>query len=65
MSDKLECPNTLCKKKSERDDFKFEWHKNGRVGVCPECGKKCYLNSPARGIIKDDRGVARKRFRNS
>lgn len=64
MSDKLECPN--CKKKSERDEYKFEYYRLGRVGKCKHCGKKAYVSTPARGILKDSKtGVARKRFPNA
>ena len=64
MSDKKQpCPN--CKKKIAEIDCNFEWHKKGRKGKCPKCGKSLILTTAARGIVKDKNGVAHKRFRNS
>ena len=63
MSDKKECPT--CKKSSPIEDFNLEYHKLGRCGKCPKCGKKVFLSREARSIVKDPiTGVARKRFRN-
>jgi endogenous inhibitor of DNA gyrase (YacG/DUF329 family) len=65
MSDKKRaCP--YCSKKSAIEEFKLEYHKLGRQGKCPKCGKKVFMQREARGIIKDPKtGVARKRFRNT
>ena len=63
MSNKEEC--STCKKSSPIEDFNLEYHKSGRQGKCPKCGKKVFITQEARNIIKDPiTGVARKRFRN-
>lgn len=64
MSNTKECPG--CKKKSSIEEFNLQYHKLGRQGKCPKCGKKVFLSIEARGIITDpNTGVARKRFRHA